>query len=70
MTDPQGLDLTPFLERVKTGTPIDELKPELFSKLCLKEHYLDECEPGYCVFRITESCPYVHALRRLKDSLS
>ena len=62
------IDLSPFLEQINSGASIADLKPELFSQLCFKNHYLDECEPGYCIFRITETCPYIHALRKLKDA--
>ncbi|WP_010250982.1 hypothetical protein [Acetivibrio cellulolyticus] len=37
---------------------IKELNNYLFKELCLKE-YLDECEPEYCSFRLSNTCPYV-----------
>lgn len=37
---------------------IKQLDLKLWVKLCHK-HYLDECMPAYCVFRLTDSCDYV-----------
>lgn len=36
----------------------------LFNEYCLKD-YLNECEPAYCVFRITNSCEYIKILNKL-----
>ncbi|AMM40845.1 hypothetical protein HS1_001041 [Candidatus Desulfofervidus auxilii] len=44
------------------------LEHRLFKLLCPK-HYLDECEPAYCVFRITDSCEYIKILRKLNKEI-
>lgn len=40
------------------------LEIKFFKEFCLKQ-YLKECEPGYCVFRITNSCEYVKLLKKV-----
>ena len=44
---------------------LEELKLKLFKNLCPKG-YKDECEPAYCIFRITNSCDYVKFLTRVQ----
>lgn len=36
----------------------------LFKRFC-KKKYNVECEPAYCVFRITNNCEYVNAVELL-----
>lgn len=43
---------------------IKQLETKFFKEFCLKQ-YLKECEPGYCVFRITNSCEYVKILKKV-----
>jgi len=45
---------------------VKEIEHRLFKLLCPK-HYLDECEPAYCVFRITDSCEYLKILRKINQ---
>ena len=36
---------------------IEELQNELVKQLCPKEK--QECEPEYCVFRLSDACPFL-----------
>ena len=51
-------------EKHKNEEKIKELERVLFRELCPK-HYLEDCEPAYCVFRITDSCEYLKSLRKI-----
>jgi|GEM_PF-2431406 hypothetical protein len=58
------------LDQLNTNSKsIEELKNELYVKFCLKE-YLEECDPAYCSFRITNSCEYIKILRSLNRELT
>ncbi|CAG0962273.1 MAG: hypothetical protein MPEBLZ_03994 [Candidatus Methanoperedens nitroreducens] len=48
----------------KDDKRIKQLEIKFFKEFCLKQ-YLKECEPGYCVFRITNSCEYVKILKKV-----
>jgi hypothetical protein len=51
-------------ERKETYGKIEKLERILFKKLCPK-HYLNTCEPAYCIFRITNTCKYLATLGRI-----
>ena len=68
MTDAEEFDINPFIKRVRDGENLESIKRELFLSLCIKRHYKKECDPGYCVFRLIEMCPWIKAIRALKKS--
>ena len=41
----------------------------VFDETCHKRHYLERCEPEYCIFRIEGKCKYPDAYTRLKSIL-
>jgi hypothetical protein len=43
---------------------IRKLEHRLFEELCNKP-YLDNCEPAYCVFQLTNTCEYVKVIRKI-----
>lgn len=58
-------ELEDYRRRLRAGDSVDKIEAELFRRLCEKSNKT-ECEPGYCFFRITGTCRYVDAMRRLK----
>jgi len=54
--------------RNKNEEVIKEIGHKLFKLLCPK-HYLDKCEPAYCLFRLTDSCEYIKILRKLNKEI-
>lgn len=54
-----------FKKKEKLNREIDELQNKLVKKLCPKGK--SQCEPAYCTFRITDSCPF---LERWQNILS
>lgn len=49
--------VTLFKEREKIEKKIEKLQNQLVQQLCPKEK--QECEPAYCTFRLTETCPFL-----------
>jgi hypothetical protein len=48
----------------KNERELTKLERELVKKLCPKG-YLKECEPAYCTFRITDTCPFLKKWREI-----
>jgi len=48
---------TLFKEKENIEKEIEKLQNQLVQQLCPKEK--QECEPAYCTFRITETCPFL-----------
>jgi len=48
----------------KTERELNELERELVKKLCPKG-YKKECEPAYCTFRYTDTCPFLKKWREI-----
>ena len=40
----------------------------VFKKFCLKS-YLDSCEPEYCTYRVTDTCPYLIAISYISEDM-
>jgi hypothetical protein len=52
----------------KTEKELEKLERELVNELCPKG-YKKRCEPAYCIFRITDTCPFLKKWREIsKDS--
>jgi len=60
-------DLQPYLDRAESGADIRSLEDEIFPFLCVKRRYLKDCEPGYCIFRLTAKCPWIKAIKKLRS---
>lgn len=43
---------------------LNKLEKELVKKLCPKG-YKTECEPAYCTFQITDTCPFLKKWREI-----
>jgi len=54
-----------FKKREELNREIDRLENKLAKNLCPKGK--SRCEPSYCTFRITDSCPF---LKRWRNILS
>jgi hypothetical protein len=59
-----------LIESVDGNKPYDEVNENkkkldeyLFNNFCTKAHYLNECEPAFCIFR--DSCKYIQLLNHL-----
>jgi len=48
----------------KTERELNKLERELVKKLCPKG-YKKECEPAYCIFRYTDTCPFLKKWREI-----
>ena len=48
----------------KTERELKRLEMELVKKLCPKG-YKRECEPAYCIFRYTGTCPFLKKWREI-----
>ncbi|MEM3726251.1 MAG: hypothetical protein QXK98_05245 [Candidatus Bathyarchaeia archaeon] len=46
-----------FQKKGKIEEEIQKLQNQLVQQLCPKEK--QECEPAYCTFRITDTCPFL-----------
>ena len=51
--------------RRKIGNQISKLENELVKILCPKGKEI--CEPAYCTFRITDTCPYIKTSREVRE---
>lgn len=49
--------ITLFKKREKIEEEIQKIQNQLVQQLCPKEK--QECEPAYCTFRITDTCPFL-----------
>jgi hypothetical protein len=54
---------TLFKEKEKIDKEIDKLEKQLTKQLCPKGK--KECEPAYCTFRITNTCPFLKKWRKI-----
>lgn len=52
-------------ERKRIEKEIERLQNQLVKKYCLKKK--KECEPAYCTFRITDTCPFLTKWRRILE---
>ena len=48
----------------KVERELKKLERELVKELCQKG-YKKECEPAYCIFRITDTCPFLKKWREI-----
>lgn len=48
---------------------LEKLKQDLFSKYCSKTSYKKECEAAYCADAHTDTCQYLHEMRKLDQEL-
>ena len=48
---------------------LEKVQVELFNKYCLKD-YKEDCEPAYCIFRITKECKFIEEWSKIKDELN
>lgn len=49
--------VTLFKEKENLGREIEKLQNQLVQQLCLKRK--QKCEPAYCTFRLTDTCPFL-----------
>ncbi len=54
-------------EKKKIEGRIDKLERELVRELCLKGK--TECEPAYCTFRLTSTCPFIKKWSKILDEV-
>lgn len=54
-----------FKEKGNIEKEIEELQNQLVRETCPKEK--QECEPAYCMFRITDTCPFLKEWRRILE---
>jgi len=52
-----------FEKRNVIDKEIEKLQNQLIQKLCPKEK--QECEPEYCTFRLTDTCPFLKKWRKI-----
>lgn len=56
-----------FKKKKEIEKEIEKLRDNLVKQLCPKHKH--ECEPAYCIFRITNTCPFLKIWREiLKES--
>jgi hypothetical protein len=51
----------------ETERELNKLERELVKELCPKGK--KECEPAYCTFRITDTCPFLKKWREISKGL-
>lgn len=54
-------------KRENIDPKIEKLQNQLVQKLCPKKK--KECEPAYCVLRITDSCPFLDEWRSIEKEI-
>lgn len=54
-----------YKEKENIERVIEKLQNELVQQLCPKEK--KECEPEYCVFRLSDACPFLKAWREILE---
>lgn len=54
-----------FNKREGIEKEIEKLQNQLVQQLCPKEK--QECEPEYCMFRLTDTCPFVKEWRKILE---
>ncbi len=54
-----------FKEKANIDKEIEELQNQLVKELCPKEK--QECEPEYCMLRITDTCPFLKEWRSILE---
>lgn len=57
--------ITLFKEKKKIEDEIQKLQNQLVQQLCPKKK--QECEPAYCTFRITNTCPFLEEWRKILE---
>jgi len=57
--------ITLFREKENIEKEIEKLQNQLVQQLCPKEK--QECEPEYCTFRITDTCPFLKEWRKILE---
>lgn len=53
-------------ERKRIDNEINELEKQLVKELCLKGK--TSCEPAYCTFRYTNTCPFLKEWHRISKN--
>lgn len=54
-------------KKKKIENEIDKLEKQLVRKYCPKGKH--ECEPAYCVLRVTGTCPFLKEWHRIMDEV-
>lgn len=54
-----------FEKRKAIDKEIEKLQNQLVQKLCPKEK--QKCEPEYCTFRLTDTCPFLKEWRKILE---
>lgn len=54
-------------KKENTEKEIEKLQNKLVQKLCLKGK--KECEPAYCILRMTNSCPFLDEWRSIEKEI-
>lgn len=57
--------ITLFKEKKKIEEEIQKIQNQLVQQLCPKEK--QECEPAYCTFRITDTCPFLEEWSKILE---
>jgi cell division protein FtsB len=56
-----------FKERERIDREINALEKQLVKELCLKKGKTI-CEPEYCTFRYTDTCPFLKEWRKISKN--
>lgn len=54
-----------FKEMKKIEEEIQKIQNQLVQQLCPKKK--EECEPAYCTFRITDTCPFIKEWNKILE---
>lgn len=57
--------VTLLKEKENKEKEIEKLQNQLVQQLCPKEK--QECEPAYCILRITETCPFIKEWEKILE---
>jgi hypothetical protein len=55
-------------QRKDLDKEIEKIQKQLARKLCPKRK--KECEPAYCIFRITKSCPFLEKWHEIAQEIN
>jgi len=55
-------------EKRKIEKQIEKLQNQLVQQLCPKRK--QECEPAYCTFRVTATCPFLKKWHEILDEVT
>jgi len=57
--------ITLLREKENKEKEIEKLQNQLVQQFCPKEK--QKCEPAYCAFRITETCPFIQEWKKILE---